>query len=243
MSDRCPHCQSPLKPKDINVCSHCHGRLYPHIKEHSNFKSVLFKDRGLWGLFLTNVGVIAFALFEGWELALTMTIYAVQSLLIGIAMVIRILNLNEFSTSGFKINDRPVKSEPETKPKVATFFAIHFGMFNLFYLFFLTMMYDLPSFPWFGITICCLAFALQQWISLHDDIREDQNRKPNIGTLMTLPYGRIIPMHLMIIIGSFFAESFLGVLLFLVLKLVADILMYLLELYALYPKRQRKLPG
>jgi len=39
--------------------------------------------------------------------------------------MLRILSLEKFSTEGFKINDQAVEPTPETKRKVAAFFAFH----------------------------------------------------------------------------------------------------------------------
>jgi len=56
------------------------------------------------------------------------------------------------------------------------------------------------------------------------------NRVPNIGTMMFFPYLRIIPMHLTIIFGSDYAKGSSGALiLFLVLKTIADLIMHMIE--------------
>ncbi|MGB0204324.1 MAG: DUF6498-containing protein [Neptuniibacter sp.] len=211
-------------------------------KSITPFPTFVQKDKGLWSLLAANLFTIVLAVFDSWELSMVMTIYAVQSTLIGLGMIMRMLNLKQFSTSGFKINGKPAKAVPETRGKVAGFFFLHYGTFHAVYFGFLIAQFDMMNLPWLLISICILAFAIQQGISVRDDIREDEDRKPNIGTLMTLPYARIIPMHLMIIMGGLFSGSFLGVLIFLILKTMADVLMYILELYVLYPKKN-KLPG
>lgn len=208
----------------------------------TGFSSFVQKDKGLWSLLAANLFTIVLALYEAWELHFIMTIYASQSLLIGLGIIMRMLNLKQFSTSGFKINGKPAKEEPATRGKVALFFLLHFGTFHFVYFGFLFAQHNMSSLPWFSITLCIFVFAVQQAVSVRDDIREDEGRKPNIGTLMFLPYARIVPMHLMIILGGWFAGSLLAVLIFLLLKVAADLVMYVVELYALYPK-QRKLPG
>ena len=55
-------------------------------------------------------------------------------------------------------------------------------------------------------------------------------QKPHIGTMMLFPYARIIPMHLIILIGGFFAtESPALLVIFLTLKLYADLFMHAIE--------------
>ncbi|MGH1462694.1 MAG: DUF6498-containing protein [Neptuniibacter sp.] len=264
MPEACPRCYQPLKKPSAQYCPHCHALLsrYKTVQRRNPepkfvsasmqpsspskftgpFSSFVKKDKGLWSLLLANAFTLFIALYEAWELPFVMTIYAGQSIMIGIGIIVRMLNLQQFSTSGFKMNGKPVKAEPATRGKVALFFLIHYGMFHGFYLLFLGLQYEIGNLPWPSISLCILAFAGQQWLSVRDDIDEDHNRKPNIGTLMFLPYSRVIPMHLMIILGGSFSGSLLGVLLFLLLKVAADMLMYVVELYALYPK-QRKLPG
>jgi hypothetical protein len=56
----------------------------------------------------------------------------------------------------------------------------------------------------------------------------DLRGTPNIGTLMFVPYIRIIPMHLTIILGVMLEDG-LGLLLFGSLKTVADVAMHKVE--------------
>lgn len=239
ISKQTDHNLTPNIPKNTEPNPASTKQKYRSI---TPFPTFVQKDKGLWSLLAANLFTIVLAVFDNWELSMVMTIYAVQSTLIGLGMIMRMLNLKQFSTSGFKINGKPAKAVPETRGKVAGFFFLHYGTFHVVYFGFLVAQYEMMNLPWFLISTCILAFAIQQGISVRDDIREDEDRKPNIGTLMTLPYARIIPMHLMIIMGGFFSGSFLGVLFFLLLKTMADVLMYILELYALYPKKN-KLPG
>ena len=50
--------------------------------------------------------------------------------------------------------------------------------------------------------------------------------RQKIGTLMFYPYARIIPMHLTLILGVFLDG---GLLLFLLLKTLADVIMHVVE--------------
>ncbi|NIP29465.1 MAG: hypothetical protein GTN99_09095 [Candidatus Dadabacteria bacterium] len=55
-------------------------------------------------------------------------------------------------------------------------------------------------------------------------------RTPNIGTMMFFPYARILPMHFTIIFGGSIAKaSSKSLVLFLVLKTLADLIMHMIE--------------
>ncbi len=66
-----------------------------------------------------------------------MWVYWLQSITIGFFNFILILQLKEFSTEGFKINDRPTQPTQSTKIFTAFFFLFHFGFFHFGYLMFL----------------------------------------------------------------------------------------------------------
>jgi hypothetical protein len=57
----------------------------------------------------------------------------------------------------------------------------------------------------------------------------DRQGTPNIGTLMFVPYLRIVPMHLTIVFGISRAHSTIGLLFFGGLKTAADMAMHYVE--------------
>ena len=76
--------------------------------------------------------------------------------------------------------------------------------------------------------LCALAFAGSHGFSFRHNRRTDfRQKKPNLGTLMFYPYLRIIPMHLTIVMGGAVFEG--ALLLFMVLKTLADCAMHMLE--------------
>ena len=52
---------------------------------------------------------------------------------------------------------------------------------------------------------------------------------PNIGTMMFSPYLRVVPMHAFIMLGAYVAGGGNGLMLFMVLKTLADVAMHLVE--------------
>jgi hypothetical protein len=84
--------------------------------------------------------------------------------------------------------------------------------------------------PFLGIGLCTLAFPVGHGFSYRHNRERDRERTPNIGCIMFLPYGRIIPMHFTIILGGFVGAETGGSLpLFLGLKTVADVAMHMVE--------------
>ena len=64
--------------------------------------------------------------------------------------------------------------------------------------------------------------------SHREHVASDLRHTRNIGTLMFIPYLRIIPMHLTIILGAVLGSGG-GLLLFGALKTVADVVMHKVE--------------
>ena len=61
----------------------------------------------------------------------------------------------------------------------------------------------------------------------HNSLLDFREKKPNIGTLMFYPYMRVIPMHLIIAFG--FASESIGILIFMLMKTLADAGMHAVE--------------
>ena len=198
-----------------------------------------FDDFSLWFLLFSNFTTIFFAIREGWDLKTIIWIYWFQSITIGLFNFIRILQLKEFSTENFKINDRSVQPTQHTKIFTAFFFLFHYGLFHSVYFMFLlvgtfggslegsTNIIDIKF-----IFLTVLLFFINHLFSFIYN-RPKDTKKQNIGTLMFYPYARIIPMHMTILIGSMIAlgGNFGAMVLpfFLILKTVADAIMHIIE--------------
>jgi hypothetical protein len=188
-------------------------------------------DRSVVVLLLSNLVTIVLALYQQWNVFVLMWIYWGQSVIIGYFNVHRIMDLKEFSTSGFMINNRPVKPTRATQRQTAVFFALHYGIFHLGYLVFLAADTRVEGgFPVFNVLLCIGVFFLNHWFSYRYNREQEQDRVPNIGSIMFFPYIRIFPMHLMIVTGVSFLGGSTGALIsFLLLKTTADVGMHVLE--------------
>ena len=183
-------------------------------------------------LVIANVVTMALALVFEWPLGLLLWPYWIQSIVIGYFSRARILALTRFSTVGLKINGRSVEPTDATRRSTANFFALHYGGFHLGYLLFIaTRATELSRLDWIGILIAGASFAWNHRQSFHQNIEGDAAGTPNIGTLMFLPYLRIIPMHLTILAGAALGEGYsaIGVVVFSLLKTAADVGMHWAE--------------
>ncbi len=157
-------------------------------------------------------------------------IYWTQSVIIGVANAIRILRLERWSTEGMKMGAHPLAHSPLAKRSVAVFFLVHYGIFHAVYLLFIT----LPETDDLGhpaaYLLGALVFAANHALSLRQNMASDAAGCPSLNRMMMRPYARIIPMHVMILSGLAFAPSAgWPIIVFGVLKTIADALMHVLE--------------
>jgi hypothetical protein len=225
--------------------------------------SPALRDHALRNILASNALTAAVALLFDWSLLAVLWPFWIQSVVIGVFARRRILKLVEFSTEGLKINERSVEPTPATRTEVANFFALHYGLFHFFYFVFLAG-FTATSISGGGVVpvtdggtgevtqvvigvlgpidlVLFLGLGYAFWrthaASHREHVAADLGGRPNIGTLMFMPYLRILPMHLSIILGAVLGGS-TAVLLFLALKTAADAGMHMIE-HALLAKRPR----
>ena len=121
------------------------------------------------------------------------------------------------------MNDAPVTDK--NKGCAAWFFLMHYGFFHLGYCIFLLVQFGISTVDKNFLLLGVAAFLAETILAFIKQKRMEQNTRINFGAVFLLPYLRILPMHLMIII-----PAFLGVkpsIVFLLLKMGADILSYI----------------
>jgi len=171
-----------------------------------------------------------------WKLLSLLGVFWCQSVIIGYFWFRRLHQLKKFSTQGFEINDRAVDPTPETRRTTANFFALHFGGFHVAYFAFLSGAGAFASTGWLWIALIAASFAYSHWNSYRSNIAADNRGCPNIGTMLFLPYARVIPMHLMIVLGGTLTTdevSRAALVGFGILKTLADLCMHAVEHKAL----------
>lgn len=181
-------------------------------------------------LLVSNVVTIFVAVSQNWNVSEIVITYWFQSVAIGLFQFLKILDLKDFSTKGYKINGRSVSASRGVKLQTALFFLLHYGFFHLIYLVFIV---DELGVQGLGSALpLVFMFFANHLFSFFSNRNQDKKRKPNIGQMMFWPYARIIPMHLGILFGFKILKTgapkdFL--ILFLGLKTLADLTMHLSE--------------
>lgn len=190
----------------------------------------MFSDKSALGILLSNVLAIALALWQNWDLGQLMWIYWCQSVIIGFFNFLRMMKLKKFTTAGLTSNGRRVPEDASGKRSTAIFFLVHYGFFHVVYLAFLFgQIGEFDSMDWLWIAIGAAGFLVSHSFSFRYNVERDLEGRPNLGTMMFLPYCRVVPMHLTILFGSLMVKSRLALLFFLVLKSIADHIMHHVE--------------
>ena len=192
----------------------------------NKIKKNIFTNPSLLLLIFSNLIAIYFAVSQGWQLSTVIFVYWFQSITIGFFSFIRILQLKEFSTEGVQINGQTPKPTSGTKIFTAFFFLIHYGGFHFGYLIFILIGNKIDFAEFKSILLIAFIFFLNHLFSYIYNKPQD-TQKQNIGTIMSAPYARIVPMHLTIMLSSFFGTAVLPF--FLILKTIADVMMHLSE--------------
>ena len=193
-------------------------------------------------ILVSNAVAIAVAMIQNWDLRPLLALYWCQSVLIGVFSFLRMIRLRRFSTEGLTSNDEPVPETEQGKWSTAIFFAFHYGFFHVAYLVFVAGFafgdmgdemfegsWDPGPVDWFWLVGGVASFLAGHWFSYRRNVEADLAGRPNLGTMMFLPYARIIPMHLTIIFGFWMGSNRAALLLFMALKTGADLLMHVVE--------------
>lgn len=175
-------------------------------------------------LILANAGTLVLALVFGWDIGWLMWPYWIQSVIVGYYARRRMLALRAFSTEGFTSNGRRVPEDESGKRSTARFFVLHYGIFHLAYLGFLLVQHAVTA-PLEIIALlgCGLSFVLSQRETFAAQHAADLQGRPNLGSLMFLPYLRVLPMHLGIILAGSLGGGAVMLMVFALLKTLSDL--------------------
>jgi hypothetical protein len=210
-------------------------------------------DRPLHGIVATNLVTLIIAVWQQWGLVQLLWPFWAQSVIIGYYARQRILKLQDFCTEGMGSGGQQWENTPQTLRSIANFFALHYGFFHFAYLAFLlgftltadaaglvpitnessgqVVMLHVGSVHPLDFVIFAL-IALGFWRSHRashlQHVDADLGGKPRLNTLVMMPYIRIVPMHMTIIVGAWLGGGS-ALWLFVVLKTFADIALHRLE--------------
>ena len=178
------------------------------------------------------------AVRSGWPLLMLAIPFWIQSVVIGWFYRRRILALQRFCTDGFEIGGKPVPETPESRATTANFLAAHYGFFHAVYAIFLTAFgfagtlgdtAGLGADDVGSVLALGALFVFTQYVEHRRTVATDRGLRPNIGAMLFLPYVRVVPMHLMILIGAALGSGAVAIVVFGGLKAAADALMLVLE--------------
>jgi len=190
-----------------------------------NFLKKIFKDPAFLALIAFNIIVIIQYRNDKQYYTTVVWLFWLQSVIIGVFNFLDMLTLQKVNTGDMTMNDKPA-SPREAKGCLSFFFLIHYGLFHLAYLVFLFIDFRFTD----------VNFSILKWgfygLLLSSVIQLIQNKTiyrqipRSITKMFFMPYLRIVPMHLTILLPKFFHWQ-PGVT-FLVIKFIVDVLSYLL---------------
>ncbi|HRA12292.1 MAG TPA: DUF6498-containing protein [Chitinophagaceae bacterium] len=165
------------------------------------------------------------------DFATIVWIYWFQSIIIGFFNFLELLTAKNTIGNITTVNKSPKEF---SKGCSAFFFLFHYGIFHLVYFIFLLVDFNSSSVQKLVLLLGIATFFLESLIGFIRHKSIEKTQQVNVGLLFFLPYVRIIPMHLMILLPKFFGIT--PTLLFLVLKMGADLLTFRIYNF-IYKKR------
>ena len=174
----------------------------------------------------TLLGANAFcaAAYAGGWLSLNELLWAywLQSVFIGVFNFVRIRALKACTLGGW--GGRTVS--PKTQGLYSMSFLMGYSFFHLMYLGALLKFWfpSNESIP--GLVVVGVGFAAGEWFSFRRHRELDDLSVPSLTPMMGLPYIRVLPMQLAFMAGRMFKG---GAMIFLPLKIFADIMMFLVD--------------
>ena len=171
-----------------------------------------------------NLYLLAEVWFDTGSIYTVLLLFWLQNISIGIANVFKILFVksNEMDTDGNRV------FSGIRKLFVAGFFTIHYGTFQMAYLIFLlTLRFEHVDFRLQPMVIypALILLFFSTFLGLPGNIRAASKRNAGLGELMFLPYLRILPMTMLILVNAYY-QDFRGIALFVFMKMIADVAMY-----------------
>jgi hypothetical protein len=186
----------------------------------------ILTDPSFWILLLLNIWLV-WSYEKSPQIFTTLIwLYWSQSVLFGFFNFLDMLtttNVADASTLVLnKETEQPIKL---TANASAWAFLFHYGFFHFGYFIFLVIMKKTGPFEWDLFEKVLAIFIVFQAVNFIQHKIQNKTKAANIGSMFAIPYIRIVPMHLCILLPAFFHWSNLTV--FLVLKVIADVIMYI----------------
>jgi hypothetical protein len=205
-----------------------------------------FKRISVIAMIITNLVPIYGVLFMGWQVFPVIFLYWIENVIIGISNVLKML-LSSPGSPGQWV----------AKFFMIPFFCVHYGMFTLVHGIFILVFfggYMKSGSPMPGISDllnligslqiggAVLALMLSHTVSfITNYIGNGEYKQASLSDLMAQPYGRVIILHLTIMIGGFLMMALgspvVGLVFLIVLKTFIDIKTHLKQHTITVPKK------
>lgn len=194
----------------------------------------------LVALVIANAIPLIGVLWFGWSVWTILIVYWLENGIVGFFNVLKIQKAEGTGETSMRatLNGRPI--DAQSRPALATFFLIHYGMFWVVHGIFV---FTLPLFALagtgstsdltsdtrpatilFAIVALTVSHGLSYWFNF---IKGGEYRRVSPASQMFAPYGRLVVLHITIIVGGM-AIAFTGapasaVAILVVLKTVLDV--------------------
>ncbi len=184
---------------------------------------------GFWILLSANIYILVYYLQYPDSIHTVIALFWIQSVMIGIFNALDMLTLTNTVDNSFTINDKPGNRQG----CAGLFFLFHYSFFHFVYIFFLVpSIIDLQKLDWRFIKVSFWLLLASSVIEFIYSKRRNRVEKVNISYMMFMPYARILPMHLLILLPGFLHISAPAV--FIALKIVADLVMFIMYQKVVY---------
>ncbi|MFH1942727.1 MAG: DUF6498-containing protein [bacterium] len=189
-------------------------------------------------LILVNLYPVFGVLFLGWDVFPIMLLFWSENVIIGFYNVLRMIAC------------KPEETEPWIhKVFMIPFFIVHYGGFTAAHgvfvvilfgrgvlgptnTFSLNMLWELAREQYILYAILALFFS-HGYSFVTNYLRKGEYRNYSLSKLMSLPYGRVVLMHLTLVIGAFLIIALrtrtAGLMLFILMKILMDLWAHLKE--------------
>jgi hypothetical protein len=185
----------------------------------------IIRDPAFWTLVLLNLFIIYGYNGDPKQYSTIIWLYWCQSVLLGIFNFFDMLTLKNADVSNLTINGKPATKQM-SRGCLPFFFLGHYGIFHFVYLIFLSIDFQFSNVDYSILKWAILGLFVNQLIHFIQN-KTSYSRVPRkIGTMFFVPYLRIVPMHLTILLPKFIGWT--PVLTFLILKTIFDLLGHLI---------------
>jgi hypothetical protein len=184
------------------------------------------RDPSAFSLIVANLITIELALLGRWELGQVMRIYWWQSVIIGAFHFVRLLRLEHFHTEGPDESGEVIAPTADEKLRSAAAFILSFGWMHAIYMMFiLRLPVERPDYPYL-MPVAVVAFGVNHLFSFLKNVESDKRKWRSLPGMVRLAHWRVLPMHGVVMLGLLFQPTRFGVVIFLALKMIADLIMH-----------------